>query len=179
MSDVLLLKLDGHRGRTGAAGPVGPVGATGATGPQGSAGGQGVTGLQGSAGGQGVTGLQGPTGAAGGGASAGYKVYVALLGGQLYPGDPIVPTVLENTLGGTVVWTVDADGRHFGTLANAFPAGKTVFFYPSLGVGAMWSPIDLGITADGNSIKIYIDEGAALANCYTDEGRPLEVRVYP
>lgn len=35
--------------------------------------------------------------------------------------------VLENSLGGTVVWTRDSAGTYFGTLAGAFPENKCFF----------------------------------------------------
>jgi hypothetical protein len=55
----------------------------------------------------------------------GYKIYRANIaqGGSGAP----VATVLENTLGGDVVWTFDAEegDKCFGTLAGAFPAADT------------------------------------------------------
>ena len=61
-----------------------------------------------------------------GGLTVGYKVYTASLlqSGTNAP----VATVLENTLGGTVVWTRNAAGQYQGTLNNVFTANKTVFF---------------------------------------------------
>ncbi len=52
-----------------------------------------------------------------------YKVYVAMLeqNGTSAP----TAIVLENTLGGTVVWTRNVAGLYTGTLANAFPDLKT------------------------------------------------------
>lgn len=52
-----------------------------------------------------------------------YKVYTALLtqSGTSAP----VATVLENTLGGTVVWTRSDVGTYAGTLSGAFTADKT------------------------------------------------------
>jgi hypothetical protein len=209
MSDVLLLKLDSSRGRTGAAGPMGVTGAAGVTGPQGSTGGQGVTGpagaaglqgvtgLQGAAGSQGVTGLQGAvgssgaagsqgvtglqgaTGPAGAGGGAAYQVYVALLGGQDYSTDPPVATVLENTLGGEIVWSVLGDGQYLGTLTGGFDQSKTVVFYPGYSSGAMWSPFDIGVYYDGSGIFISGVEGATVNNCDSGAGRPIEIRVYP
>ena len=65
-----------------------------------------------------------------------YKVYTALLtqSGTNAP----VATVLENTLGGTVVWSRLGEGEYFGTLIGAFNENKTVSFFQSrtvLGVG--------------------------------------------
>ncbi len=61
----------------------------------------------------------------------GVKVYRALL--TQTGTDAPVATVLENTLGGTVVWTRDDTGLYTGTLAGAFPsATKTVL--PPIGL---------------------------------------------
>ena len=52
-----------------------------------------------------------------------YKVYTALLT-QVGTNAPTA-TVLENTLGGTIVWTYNTTGQYVGTLSNAFPVNKT------------------------------------------------------
>lgn len=57
-----------------------------------------------------------------------YKVYTALLS-QSGTNAPTA-TVLENTLGGTIVWGRSNAGFYTGTLTSAFPSGKT--FYPPL-----------------------------------------------
>lgn len=62
---------------------------------------------------------------------ASYKVYTALL--TQSGTDAPVATVLENTLGGTVVWTRDFAGVYSGTLSNAFPASKTLVPYSTDG----------------------------------------------
>lgn len=51
------------------------------------------------------------------------KVYKALL--TQAGTDAPVATVLENTLGGTVVWSRTAIGEYIGTLVGAFPDNKT------------------------------------------------------
>jgi len=51
------------------------------------------------------------------------KVYAALL--TQTGTDAPTATVLENTLGGTVVWTRGGGGRYNATLAGAFTANKT------------------------------------------------------
>jgi hypothetical protein len=53
-----------------------------------------------------------------------YKIYNAVLtqSGNLAP----VATVLQNTLGGTIVWTRDSEGVYLGTLAGAFTTNKTL-----------------------------------------------------
>lgn len=58
----------------------------------------------------------------GGGGGSSPKVYRALVG-EVGTADP-VSTVLENSLGGTPVWTRNAIGDYNLTLAGAFPAGK-------------------------------------------------------
>lgn len=52
-----------------------------------------------------------------------YKVYTAIIS-QTGTSDPTV-LVLENTLGGTVVWARSATGLYSGTLAGVFTASKT------------------------------------------------------
>ncbi len=56
------------------------------------------------------------------GSVAGYKVYAALLNQS--GTDAPVATVLQNTLGGEVVWARDDTGVYSGTLAGVFPANK-------------------------------------------------------
>lgn len=51
----------------------------------------------------------------------GVKVYRAVL--TQSGTDAPTATVLENTLGGTVVWTRDNPGRYVATLVGAFPVG--------------------------------------------------------
>lgn len=51
------------------------------------------------------------------------KVYKALL--TQTGTDAPVATVLENTLGGTIVWSYFNAGNYIGTLAGAFTANKT------------------------------------------------------
>ena len=55
---------------------------------------------------------------------ASYLVYTALL--TQTGTDAPVATVLENTLGGTVVWSYVSTGTYRATLASAFTADKTV-----------------------------------------------------
>lgn len=53
----------------------------------------------------------------------GVKEYVALL--TQSGTDAPVATVLENTLGGEIVWTYEDAGTYMGTLLNAFTPNKT------------------------------------------------------
>ena len=55
-----------------------------------------------------------------------YKVYTALLT-QTGTNAPTA-IVLENTLGGTIVWSRETQGQYVGTLANAFSLDCTIVF---------------------------------------------------
>lgn len=105
-----------------------------------------------------------------GGAS--YLKYVALL--SQTGTDAPVPTVLENTLGGTVVWTRDDVGVYIGTLAGVFTENKTAIF---LGAAA-GNIIQYGFWDSTNYILLLTTEGGVAA----DEKlylTPIEIRVYP
>ena len=54
-----------------------------------------------------------------------YRVYTAVL--TQTGTDAPVATVLENTLGGDVVWSYDSTGEYFGTLIGAFTDNQTYF----------------------------------------------------
>lgn len=92
----------------GLQGPIGPAGPVGPAGPQGAAGPQGEI---------------GPQGPAGESASANYKIYRALITQTLTNAPTVI--VLENTLGGDVVWTRDSVGYYIGTLTGVFLLNKT------------------------------------------------------
>lgn len=105
-----------------------------------------------------------------------YKVYSALLN-QSGTNAPVA-TVLENTLGGTVVWSYDDVGFYSATLSGAFPLAKTFFTAQSGGSGV--------------SLIMYSNEAGEPSNSITLEtnlnGTPtngqmyyasVEIRVYP
>jgi hypothetical protein len=60
---------------------------------------------------------------AGAASGASYDVYTALL--TQSGTDAPVATVLENTLGGTVVWSYESTGTYRATLSGVFTSGKT------------------------------------------------------
>ena len=60
-----------------------------------------------------------------GGGAAPYKVYTALL--TQSGTDAPVATVLENTLGGEVVWSYEGVGVYYGTLINLFENANKVY----------------------------------------------------
>jgi hypothetical protein len=96
-----------------------------------------------------------------------YKVYTALLtqSGTSAP----TATVLENTLGGTVVWTRNSGGSYTATLSGAFPASKTwVSWAPTPFEGA---PAYFGRASDNELSLSVVDDDFIQAFS-------IEVRVY-
>jgi len=108
------------------------------------------------------------------------KVYRALLS-QTGTAAPSA-TVLENSLGGTVVWTRTSFGAYLGTLSTAFPAGKTF-----LNISNYQHPGEQGRIAcgrnDNNSVFVVTGDGAdSLDDIITPvpgEVASLEIFVYP
>jgi len=100
-----------------------------------------------------------------------YKVYTALLT-QTGTNDPVA-TVLENTLGGDVVWTRSSDGVYVGTLLNAFSETRTFVTFQQ-GAGPSLKPFDCTRSGD-STISIFNDEGGVDGQLLN---RSLEVRVY-
>jgi len=108
------------------------------------------------------------------------KVYRALLT-QASTDDPTA-TVLENTLGGEVVWTRPAGGRYDATLAGAFTANKTAVNSGSCTDGSItllgWFA---GARIDADSVRVIsssINDPSSvsddvLLNTY------VEILVYP
>ena len=110
-------------------------------------------------------------GYAGGGAGfpAGTKMYTALLSQS--GTDAPVATVLQNTLGGTVVWTYFDFGVYQGTLSSAFPASKThvLFNCPINGTGLQAARLnDNVVTISGDA-----DYGSTNPPMY------LQILVFP
>lgn len=109
-----------------------------------------------------------------------YLVYVALLN-QSGTNAPVA-IVLENTLGGTIVWTRTSQGMYIGTLTGVFTLNKT-FIPTTIQQGAdLWvgdQTLSEFRHANVNEIsaKSSTSAGTALAdsmmiNC------PIEIRVY-
>ena len=108
-----------------------------------------------------------------------YKVYTALLT-QTGTNDPVA-TVLDNTLGGTVVWSRLGIGSFRATLAGAFTLNKTIFYSDSRSGYTFWTGIiqaSKDFTAD--TIEFYTLDSVTGFN--TDErlrNSFVEIRVYP
>lgn len=113
------------------------------------------------------------------GGAASYLVYTALLtqSGTSAP----VATVLENTLGGTVVWTYVDVGTYLGTLTGAF-AGD-VICAPSLGIDlngyGLSSPYSVYKDSDDAIVvSTYSDYSGTGANDRLNGTAYIEIKVY-
>lgn len=107
-----------------------------------------------------------------------YKKYVALLtqSGTAAP----TAVILENTLGGTPIFTRGGAGDYTITLTGVFLATKTFFIRPPAG-GDTW--INLGRN-DNNSmfLAVYtggLPGGAGVGTDGVLDNTPIEIRVYP
>lgn len=109
-----------------------------------------------------------------------YKVYTALL--TQSGTDAPVATVLENTLGGTVVWSYDDAGQYRATLTSAFTENKTWFDFTNQMNGA---GNDIRIAWDSiNEITIMsaLDGSAGGIGAFANDvitSASFEIRVYP
>jgi hypothetical protein len=103
----------------------------------------------------------------------GVKKYVAMLS-QTGTAAPTA-IVLENTLGGTVVWTRQSTGAYVGTLASAFTIDKTAAFITSGSSGAITSTT-WAETVNTVRITTTIMSGAVADGILTRAS--VEIRVY-
>lgn len=105
-----------------------------------------------------------------------YKVYTALLS-QTGTNAPVA-TVLENTLGGVIVWSRDGDvaGHYTGTLTGVF---LTDPFYLTNNFGAANAPINVEIQRiNNNSILLWTRIGTSTADGLLNGKTSIEIRVY-
>lgn len=102
-----------------------------------------------------------------------YKVYTALIS-QTGTSAPTA-IVLENTLGGTVVWTRTASGQYLATLSGAFTVDKTVPIISATSVSYMFA-------SKPNSINNLVVHTALESTGGFGDGylvnTPIEIRVY-
>lgn len=112
----------------------------------------------------------------GGESSLPYNTYVALL----IQSDTDAPsaTVLENTLGGTVVWARSAQGVYTATLTNGFPIGKTLVL-----IGANLKATSPTVLSYGfQSASVILLRSYTSAMAAEDDllvRASIEIRVYP
>jgi hypothetical protein len=115
------------------------------------------------------------------GGSSTYKVYTALL--TQTGTNPPVATVLENTLGGTLVWTRDSDGYYTATLAGAFPDENKFFTLNSIIFLSIENIVSVG-WVNSNSFIVYSSFwNGVIPTAYTPQddilyNYPIEIRVY-
>lgn len=100
------------------------------------------------------------------------KVYSALVT-QSSTTNPVA-TIMENTLGGTPVWTREGVGYYYLTLANKFTVGKTLVIVTN-GYGRIVNWNDDDSTVNRLSFSVL-----ALASHFEADGWrcSIEVRVY-
>lgn len=87
-------------------------------------------------------------------------------------------TVLENSLGGTVVWTRTNAGQYSGTLSGAFPASKTFIMYPGI-VGSIASPGEVFSVRSSNNVVIVNTGTGGTETDSLLSSFPIEILVYP
>ena len=108
-----------------------------------------------------------------------YKVYTALL--TQTGTDAPVATVLENTLGGEVVWTYGSTGVYIGTLAGVFTSNKTIVFISSK-ISSITDPSSGILMAESSTVNTVninsygYDAGVILTDNLVAN---IEIRVYP
>lgn len=127
----------------------------------------------------------GPQQPAGDGSS--FSRYVALLTQSAT--DAPVATVLENDLGGTVVWTYNSVGVYAATLAGAFADGKTLVFIG--GSNALSDSVAGSLFANITSKRVSADAIELFSRSVDTGDLPgvmadgllldteIEIRVYP
>lgn len=101
-----------------------------------------------------------------------YKTYYALIT-QSGTGAPTA-TVIENTLGGTVVWTRNVAGEYFGTLTGAFTSNKTGI----LMTGSTSNVIVSAIRGSADFVIFRTTTSGTLSDTAVTNAT-LEIRVYP
>ena len=108
-----------------------------------------------------------------GGGAAPYKVYTALL--TQSGTDAPIATVLENTLGGDIVWSRNSVGNYTATLLGAFIDNKTTIqIIANRGKGHT-------ATSSVNDVdSVFLGMANAVNSLADDilENTPIEIRVY-
>jgi hypothetical protein len=110
-----------------------------------------------------------------GGLTVGYKVYTALLNfSDFSPNSPVITSLLDNTLGGTVVWSKESTGKIIGVLNGVFTANKVIVFVNESPTQAL---LLNGIRVDSNTIRVTgKNTSGTLSDAYGDFS--IEIRVY-
>lgn len=113
-----------------------------------------------------------------------YKEYVATVT-QSTNGAP-VPTVLNNTLGGTLVWSRSGTGTYLATLTGAFPTASKVVIIPSFTSSDLAPAGSIALTSavrdTANRLKFItatMDNTGARIVADSTLNISLIIRVYP
>lgn len=105
-----------------------------------------------------------------------YKVYTALLTQE--GTNPPTAQVLENTLGGDIVWTYDLTGQYKGTLIGAFTENKTALFITDSTYNSASNAYIL-TDGSGNAITVETYNAANTSRVNNVLGlTTIEIRVY-
>jgi hypothetical protein len=105
-----------------------------------------------------------------------YKVYTALLS-QTGTSAPTA-TVLENTLGGTVVWSYASVGQYTATLTGAFTVNKTTVFINHAYAGSGNNTSLQGGSTNVNTANIRVKNYQGTPFDGEINGASIEIRVY-
>ena len=104
-----------------------------------------------------------------------YKVYTALLS-QSGTNAPVA-TVLENTLGGDIVWSREDSGIYIGTLNEGFVLGKT-FLSGKYRINSVDDPSSYSISDSGVDTVYVTSESSEVLQDDLLYNAPIEIRVY-
>lgn len=110
-----------------------------------------------------------------GGGGAGYLVYTALL--TQTGTDAPVATVLENTLGGAVVWSYDDVGFYIATLVGAFTENKTWFSCSTQYNDNDFYCVCRRNDADEVFLSVFVPGSDGKSDVWSNLS--IEIRVYP
>lgn len=105
------------------------------------------------------------------------KVFRALMA-QIGTAAPVV-TVLENSLGGTVVWTREGAGIYKGTLVGAFPPNKCFTVIARRNAGLVSTVTAKAPNVDSDDILVETHNGTIFNDNLMGDGCCLEVIVFP
>lgn len=111
-------------------------------------------------------------------AAAPYLVYTALLSQS--GTDAPVATVMQNTLGGPVVWSYNGTGEYIATLSGVFTANKTAAFCTGIHSTDPRGGSAYTAQADSSNIVliVFLQDNQAPADGYLNNSF-FEIRVYP
>ncbi len=104
-----------------------------------------------------------------------YKVYTALL--TQTGTDAPVATVLQNTLGGEVVWYRDDVGVYFGGFTGAFPSGKSFSLTQSVFESTLNRFETMVISVDEVEFRTSAPDGSLQDDLLRNT--PIQIQVYP